>query len=53
MLRHACATWLIQSGGNMWEIADFLGMTVEMLEERYGHHHHLDYQAGAVNASSL
>jgi integrase len=50
-LRHSCATWLMQSGANLWEVAGFLGMTVDMLQERYGHHHP-DYQSGAVNALS-
>jgi integrase len=50
-LRHTCATWLMQAGADLWEVAGFLGMTVEMLQARYGHHHP-DYQSGAVNALS-
>jgi integrase len=39
VLRHTAATWLMQSGTDPWEAAGFLGMSVEMLLERYGHHH--------------
>jgi integrase len=39
VLRHTAATWLMQAGVDMWEAAGFLGMTVEMLSQRYGHHH--------------
>lgn len=50
-LRHTCATWLAQAGVPTWEAAGFLGMTVEMFERVYGHHHP-DHQAQAVNAFS-
>jgi hypothetical protein len=39
----------MQAGGDVWQIAGFLGMTVEMLQERYGHHHP-DYQGDAARA---
>jgi integrase len=40
VLRHTAATWIMQSGPrNLWEAAGFLGMTMEMLEDVYGHHH--------------
>jgi integrase len=39
VLRHTAATWLMQAGVDTWEAAGFLGMTVEMLSQRYGHHH--------------
>jgi integrase len=39
VLRHTAATWLMQAGIDVWEAAGFLGMTVEMLSQRYGHHH--------------
>lgn len=48
-LRHTCATWLAQAGVPTWEAAGFLGMTVEMFERTYGHHHP-DHQTKAVNA---
>ena len=39
VLRHTAATWLMQAGVDVWEAAGFLGMTIEMLSQRYGHHH--------------
>ena len=39
----------MQGGGDLWQIAGFLGMTVEMLERVYGHHH-LDFQREAAEA---
>jgi integrase len=39
VLRHTCATWMMQSGTVPWEAAGYLGMTVEMLSRLYGHHH--------------
>jgi integrase len=39
-LRHTAATWLMQLGIDMWEeAAGYLGMSIKMLEEVYGHHH--------------
>ena len=49
VLRHTCATWLMQNGVNLWDAAGFLGMTVQQLERSYGHHHP-DYQQQAVDA---
>ena len=49
ILRHTCATWLMQKGVNPWDAAGFLGMTVQQLEQGYGHHHP-DYQEEAVAA---
>jgi integrase len=37
-LRHTAATWLMQSGCDIWSAAGFLGMSVETLERVYGHH---------------
>jgi hypothetical protein len=37
---------MMQSGTSPWEAAGYLGMTVEMLLERYGHHHP-DHLSGA------
>jgi integrase len=39
VLRHTAATWLMQAGTDIWEAAGYLGMTVETLSARYGHHH--------------
>jgi integrase len=49
ILRHTCATWLMQQGVNLWDAAGFLGMTMQQLEQGYGHHHP-DYQEEAVAA---
>ena len=48
-LRHTAATWAMQGGADLWETAGYLGMTVETLEQIYGHHHP-DHQAGAAAA---
>jgi integrase len=49
VLRHTAATWAMQQGGDVWQIAGFLGLTVETLERVYGHHHP-DYQRDAADA---
>lgn len=46
---HTTATWLMQAGTDMWEAAGYLGMTIEMLSQRYGHHHP-DHLSGAKQA---
>ena len=51
VLRHTAATWLMQAGTDMWEAAGYLGMTIEMLSQRYGHHHP-DHLSGAKRAFS-
>lgn len=45
MLRHTCATWLLQRGVKSWDAAHFLGMSERILMEVYGHWA-ADYQAG-------
>jgi integrase len=37
-LRHTAATWMVQSGVPLWDVAGMLGNTVAMVEEVYGHH---------------
>ena len=49
VLRHTAATWAMQKGASLWQAAGFLGMTVEMLQHRYGHHHP-DFQRDAAEA---
>jgi integrase len=39
VLRHTAATWLMQAGVDVFEAAGYLGMSVEILLEVYGHHH--------------
>jgi integrase len=48
-LRHSAATWLMQQGANKWSAAGFLGMSVELLDRVYGHHHP-DYLKDAAAA---
>ncbi|MEH2548626.1 integrase [Bradyrhizobium sp. AZCC 2262] len=40
-LRHTAATWMMQEGTDRWQAAGWLGMTLEQLENGYGHHHPL------------
>ncbi|MCP1540361.1 site-specific integrase [Methylorubrum extorquens] len=49
VLRHTCATWMMQAGVDLWQAAAFLGMTVQILESTYGHHRE-DYQKEAAGA---
>ncbi|UPJ72800.1 site-specific integrase [Bradyrhizobium sp. 187] len=51
VLRHTCATWLMQRGVPLWEAAGYLQMTVETLQRVYGHHHP-DFLKGAAEAFS-
>jgi integrase len=48
-LRHTAATWLMQRGVPVWEAAGFLGMSPEVLQDTYGHHHP-DFLQGAAAA---
>ena len=38
-LRHTAATWLMQRGVPIWQAAGYLGMSAQVLERAYGHHH--------------
>ena len=51
-LRHTCATWGMQNGSEVWELAGYLGMSPKMLSDTYGHHH-FDHQSGATRAISM
>ena len=51
VLRHTCATWLMQRGVSKWDAAGYLAMTVETLERNYGHHHP-DFLKSAAEALS-
>jgi integrase len=39
ILRHTAATWAMQRGASVWDAAGWLGMSPEVLERIYGHHH--------------
>lgn len=47
--RHTAATWLMQRGADPWQAAGFLGMSVKVLLDTYGHHHP-DYMKEAAEA---
>lgn len=49
VLRHTAATWLMQAGVDLGEAAQFLGMTTQVLENTYWHHHP-DFQSNAAQA---
>jgi integrase len=51
VLRHTCATWLMQRGVSLWEAAGYLNMTPETLQRVYGHHHP-DFLRSAAEAFS-
>lgn len=51
VLRHTCATWLMQKGVLIWEASGYLNMTPETLQRVYGHHHP-DHLRSAVEALS-
>jgi integrase len=48
-LRHTAITWQAQLGVPEHEILGFFGITREVFEKVYAHHHP-DYQSNAVNA---
>lgn len=48
-LRHTAATWLMQRGVPIWQAAGYLGMSADVLERTYGHHHP-DYMRAAAQA---
>lgn len=51
-LRHTAATWLMQRGSDPWQAAGYLGMSLEVLLNTYGHHHP-DHLADAVNKIAM
>ncbi len=36
-MRHTVITWMLQAEVPIWEVAVFAGMTVELIEDTYGH----------------
>jgi hypothetical protein len=54
-LRHTAATWLVQRGVPLWQAAGYLGMSAEILERTYGHHHphHMRAAAQAITSKQV
>ena len=48
-LRHTAITWAMQNGANMWDVEGFFGVSAEMVQRVYGHHHP-DHQSTALAA---
>ena len=48
-LRHTAITWAMQRGADKWHVAGFFGLSLDMIESVYGHHHP-DHQKTAVEA---
>jgi integrase len=38
VLRHTCATWLLQRGIPVWDVAQVIGTTEDVVRKTYGHH---------------
>jgi integrase len=36
-MRHSSITWMLMAGVPVWEVANFAGMTTDMVERTYGH----------------
>ncbi len=51
ILRHTAATWAMQRGLDVWAVAGWLGMSPEVLERVYGHHHP-DFQRDVAEGMS-
>ena len=37
-LRHTAVTWLVQAGIPLWEVSQWVGLSIRMIETTYGHH---------------
>ena len=48
-LRHTAVTWAMKNDANKWAAAGFFGLSLDMLESVYGHHHR-DHMRSAVAA---
>jgi integrase len=51
VMRHTCATWLLQRGISVYDVAGLLGCSEQVVRDTYGHHAH-DHLRGAVAAFS-
>lgn len=38
VLRHTAVTWRLLAGGNIWDVANYVGMSEKMVRDNYGHH---------------
>ena len=48
-LRHTAVTWAMRNDADKWAAAGFFGLSLDMLESVYGHHHR-DHMRSAVAA---
>ena len=48
-LRHTAITWAMQNGADKWAVSGFFGVSLDVLESTYGHHHP-DHLRSAVEA---
>jgi len=39
ILRHTAVTWMMLAGNDPYDVASYVGMSVKMLDDVYGHHH--------------
>lgn len=39
VLRHTAVTWMMLNGNDPYDVAAYVGMSVKMLDDVYGHHH--------------
>ncbi|MBB3997262.1 site-specific integrase [Aureimonas pseudogalii] len=39
ILRHTAVTWMMLAGNDPYDVSSYVGMSVKMLDEVYGHHH--------------
>lgn len=49
VLRHTAITWAMQAGAREWDVCGYFGISLDMLQKVYGHHHP-DHQQSAVEA---
>jgi integrase len=49
VLRHTAITWAMQGGADKWEASGYFGVSLQLLEEVYGHHHP-DHQRTVLRA---
>lgn len=51
ILRHSACTWLMQAGVDVYEVSGYVGVSVKVLLDVYGHHHPA-FQSNASTATS-